>query len=660
MGYTGLRLKLATEGLSRTQAQMNEALEEPLEFHYGEAAAPVPNPTLAPAAVEAAPVPAPAAPVAMPTAPAAPQVAPTTAAAAPVASPAPTPLPAPAGAPPVGVPGGKRTENGYSFYLTPLDSDDWFYGNPDATVTVVKYADFECAFCQYFAQQAKPVMEKYKDRVRFVMKQYPMNPQCNPYMQGYDKHPNACHASLAAICAGRQGKFWEMHEKLYAVAPNLDPAANRRAAGELGLDLAAFDACLTDPATKTRIDRDIEIAKRAAIYGTPRTFVNGRLLTGANSAEALEYYIVKALENAPGFYSLQQAQAAPTEAPAQGTMVEARRSGGAFFIDSHEASVTTDGRALVLPGKVPAMVSFDEANSACQKAGKRLCTEEEWVSACTGQPALDDNTNGWFNDDTIEGNMYAYGPFYEVGHCHDEGEKSKAEPVATGSKPACRTATGVFDLTGNINEWVSTTSGKPSLMGGGASAGSGATCNRRTATFGSGYRNQTTGFRCCADQLVAQEAPEQDQLAAARKPEVGSPVPLFKAADSKGAQVDLAAFKGKVLVVNFFASWCGPCKKEFPVLVELHKDFGAKGLEIVSVGVDGMAQQSIDFAAQFQPTFAIVPDPESLLMGTYNVYSMPATFIVDREGIIRFKGDEFSPEVHLEKLKTTVRELVGG
>jgi protein-disulfide isomerase len=567
------------------------------------------------------------------------------------------------GGAPVGVPGGKRTENGYSFYLTPLDGDDWFYGNPEAAVTVVKYADFECSYCQYFAQQAKPVMEKYKDRVRFVMKQYPMNPGCNPYMEGYDKHPNACNAAFAAICAGRQGKFWEMHERLYAMAPGIDPEANRKAAADLGLDLGKYDACLTEGATRDRIARDIEIAKRAAIYGTPRTYVNGRLLTGANSAEALEYYIVKALENPASFSGGAAPQVVPQAAAAaseQAGMVKANRAGGEFYIDAFENSVTTAGVAVALAGKVPAMVSFDEAGAACQKAGKRLCTEEEWVSACAGQPAVDDNANGWFNDDTIEGNMYPYGPFYEVGFCYDEGDKARSEPTTAGSKPACRTASGIFDLAGNINEWVTTASGKASLMGGGSSAGSGATCNRRTSTFGAGYRNQTTGFRCCADQDTATKAPAADQLASARKPEVGAPLPLFKAKDAKGNEVDLASYKGKVLVVNFFASWCGPCKKEFPVLVELYKEFNAKGLEIVSVGVDGVAQQSVDFAAQFQPAFPIVPDPESVLMGTFNVYSMPATFIVDREGIIRFKGDEFSPEVHLEKLKTTVRELVGG
>jgi len=565
---------------------------------------------------------------------------------------------------PVGVPGGRLTEEGYEFYVTPLDGQDAFFGNPRAAITVVKYADFECAFCKYFADSIEPVMKKYSDRVRFAMKQFPMNPECNRYMAGYDKHPNACNAAKASICAGAQGKFWEMHDKLYDNAPRLDREANREAARELGLDVAAFDSCVDSTETEVRLQSDIAIARRAGINGTPRAYVQGRLVTGSNSGEALEYYIEKAIESPELFAGAGSARTAPagsadgTSDVQAGGMVQARTSKGVFHIDAFECAVTKGGKAVSREGVMPAMVSFEEAGLACQAVGKRLCTEEEWITACAGKPAVDDNNNGWYNDDAIEGSMYPYGAFYAPGACYVDAEKGKSFPTSTGAMAQCRTPTGLIDMVGNVSEWVSARDGKPSLMGGNASSGSGGTCNRRTATFGSGYRNQTTGFRCCGDAAVPGEPGAGEELAEADLAQIGTRPPGFSVEDSLGKLVDTNAMQGKVLLVNFFASWCGPCKKEFPVLVELYGQHHEQGLEIVAIGVDTLAKQSVDFAAQFQPPFPIVTDEESTLMGRYGVYSMPATFITDRSGLIRFKGDEFAPDVHIQRLKQAVAELL--
>lgn len=641
----GLRADSARQQVSK---QLTTLTEEPIVFHYDQVpqAAAAGQPGAVPAVAGQPVAAAPAAPVA----------------AAPVAAGAVAPQAAPAqpGAIPVGVPGGRLTEEGYQFYVTPLDAQDYVYGNPNAAVTVVKYADFECAFCKYFAQSMKPIMEKYKDKVRFVMKHFPMNPSCNRFMAGYDKHPNACNAAKAAICAGKQGKFWEMHDKLYENAPALAPEDNRRAAEAVGLDLAAYDACLADPATLARIQSDVEIGGRASIQGTPRAYVQGRLLTGSNSTDGLEYYIQKALESPNLFLAAPQAAQAPAAVPAAGSaaaMVQANRADGAFFIDAFEAARTQDGKAVAIAGVLPAMVSFDEAKAACEAAGKRLCSEEEWVSACAGQPAVDDNTNGWFNDDAIEGNMYPYGAFYDPSACHDSADKAKAFPVKTGEKSACKTPSGVFDLSGNIGEWVTTRSGKPGLMGGPASGGSGNTCNRRSSTFGTGYRNQTTGFRCCADSAVPPLQVTEEQLNKVELARVGAKLPAFTS-EAEGKPVSIDALTGKVVLVSFFASWCGPCKKEFPVLVELYQQYHDKGLEVIAVGVDNTASLSLDFAKQFNPPFPIVADEDSNLMGLYGVYSMPATFIADRTGVIRHKSDEFAFEVQIQKLREAVQALV--
>ncbi len=565
---------------------------------------------------------------------------------------APTP---PAG---VGVPSGKKTEDGYTFYLTPIDSEDYVYGPADAKVTVVKYSDFECPYCKYLALTMEPVKAKYKDKVRFIMKHFPMNPQCNRYMAGYDKHPNACNASVTGICAGRQGKFWEMHDKLYAAQPKLDPESNRGYASELGLDMAKYDQCVKDPTVLQRINKDIDLAVKAGINGAPRTYINGRLVTGSASTAILEYYIEKSLEHpeAQGAAAVAAVPMAPK--PDGSHMVAGKSATGSFFIDPYEASLTQDGKAVSMPGVEPALASWTEADAACKKAGKRLCTEEEWTSACTGTPPVDENKNNQFADDNVEGNMYPYGSFYEVGTCRDQEDKYKGKAGKTGSLEKCRTPAGVFDQAGNIGEWTGTTKETAGLMGGHNSSGERAACNQRSASFGIGNRNMTTGFRCCADSDVQQGKIDESKIAKADGEMVGKPVPAFTAKDTSGVDIDTKSWKGKVTLINFFASWCGPCKKEFPELVNLYKENKAKGFQIVSIGVDRESGKSLEFAKGFEATWSVIADAESELMGQFNVYSMPATFIIDRQGVVRFMDTGFKPEEQLEKLRSAVKGLL--
>jgi protein-disulfide isomerase/uncharacterized membrane protein len=565
---------------------------------------------------------------------------------------APTP---PAG---VGVPSGKKTEDGYTFYLTPIDSEDYVYGPADAKVTVVKYSDFECPYCKYLALTMEPVKAKYKDKVRFIMKHFPMNPQCNRYMAGYDKHPNACNASITGICAGRQGKFWEMHDKLYASQPKLDPESNRGYASELGLDMAKYDACVKDPSVLQRINKDIDLAVKAGINGAPRTYINGRLVTGSASTAILEYYIEKSLEHpeAQGAAAVAATPMAPK--PDGSHMVAGKSASGSFFIDPYEASLTQDGKAVSMPGVEPALASWTESDAACKKAGKRLCTEEEWTAACTGTSPVDENKNNQFADDNVEGNMYPYGSFYEVGTCRDQEDKYKGKAGKTGSLEKCRTPAGVFDQAGNIGEWTGTTKETAGLMGGHNSSGERAACNQRSASFGIGNRNMTTGFRCCADTDVQQGKIDESKIAKTDGELIGKPVPAFNVKDTSGADIDTKSWKGKVTLINFFASWCGPCKKEFPELVNLYKENKAKGFQIVSIGVDRESGKSLEFAKGFEATWSVIADAESELMGEFNVYSMPATFIIDRQGVVRFMDTGFKPEEQLEKLRSAVKSLL--
>jgi protein-disulfide isomerase len=111
------------------------------------------------------------------------------------------------------------------------------------------------------------VLEKYPNDVKLVVKHFPLP------MHGYAKK-----AAIAALAAGKQGKFWEIHEKLFANQKNLSDAKVEAIAGELGLNMEQFNRDLKDPVIASLIDRDMNNASQANVRGTPTIFVNGKLL----------------------------------------------------------------------------------------------------------------------------------------------------------------------------------------------------------------------------------------------------------------------------------------------------------------------------------------------------------------------------------------------
>ena len=563
-------------------------------------------------------------------------------------------------------PFGQKTKDGWTNFDIPLDPpNEHWAGNPNAAVTVVKFADFQCQYCKFLAKSMDPLKKEFGDKVRFVMRHFPMNGKCNAPMRDYDKHPFACEASYAGHCAGMQGKFWEMHDKLYDNQNDLEPENLRAYASEVGLDVNAFDRCMADDSTREAIAQDIKVAYKAQIHGTPRTYVNGRLVMGSASTNVLKYHLTRAIKEAGAGAAPSTAMPAKKAAPAVApksdgrSMVAIKNGTKSFWIDPYEQVITTSGKAQNAPGQPPSQVSWYDAKGACAKAGKRLCSEQEWITACAGEPAVDNNNNRWFSDDDLEGNMYPYGAYHSAGACHDQGDKYTGRPVASGSKPRCRTPAGVFDLTGNIGEWVNSEENRATLMGGQNSSGEGARCNARSYGSGVGRRNHTTGFRCCADSNVRQ-ASAVATADIVRQPTslMGQPVPRLQTKSTDGKVIDTSKFRGKVTLINFFASWCGPCKKEFPFLVNFQKTLGPKGFQIVAFGTDGSEQRSVDFAKQYDPNFAIVADTKSKASGVFGVHSMPATFLVDRKGVIRYLHTGFKPEEDAAPLKRAIEKLL--
>ena len=143
---------------------------------------------------------------------------------------------------------------------------------------------------------------------------------------------------------------------------------------------------------------------------------------------------------------------------------------------------------------------------------------------------------------------------------------------------------------------------------------------------------------------------------------VGSVAPPITAVtlDSTARARTLADYKGKVIVLNVWATWCEPCRVEMPSLEKLYEQFGQKGLAIVAVSVDdaGTAPLIRAFVKEYHLTFEVLHDPTQRTKSTYQITGFPETFVIGREGIIRKKvigAADWSSEAN----RALIRELLG-
>jgi protein-disulfide isomerase len=154
-------------------------------------------------------------------------------------------------------------------------------GAKDSKVKFVVFSDFQCPYCKAFHETMVKIISEYKDRVLFAYKYDPL-----------DMHPQASNAALAAACAGEQGKFWEMADKLYASQEDwgkTEGVARFKAyAPALGLKTADFNKCLDDAKYKDKIEADIKEAEDFGVSGTPAFFVNDQFSAGMVAAEELK------------------------------------------------------------------------------------------------------------------------------------------------------------------------------------------------------------------------------------------------------------------------------------------------------------------------------------------------------------------------------------
>jgi protein-disulfide isomerase len=140
-------------------------------------------------------------------------------------------------------------------------------GSPDAVVTIVEWADFECPFCRAFYSVLDEMVRKYPSQVRLVYKFYPLQ-----------AHPHGEIAARAAVAALNQGKFWEMHHMLFENQEHLEQSDLEKYAKTIGLDLGKFRSDFGSKELGERIEKDKKQAEELGLDGTPFLFINGRLV----------------------------------------------------------------------------------------------------------------------------------------------------------------------------------------------------------------------------------------------------------------------------------------------------------------------------------------------------------------------------------------------
>jgi len=138
-----------------------------------------------------------------------------------------------------------------------------------------------------------------------------------------------------------------------------------------------------------------------------------------------------------------------------------------------------------------------------------------------------------------------------------------------------------------------------------------------------------------------------------------SMAPTFTLPSRSGDTVSLAQLKGKVVMLNFWASWCGPCRQEMPLLEQMHKRYSALGFTLVGVNVDANSKDAEEWLSNTPVSFPVLFDRESKVSAMYDVKAMPSTVFIDRKGNVRalHKGYKAGDEgEYLNQIRALLKE----
>lgn len=163
------------------------------------------------------------------------------------------------------------------------------FGPKDAKVTLVEFSDFQCPYCSRAATAMHELKKKYGDKVHFVFRQFPLS-----------FHQNAHISAQASLAAHAQGKFWELHDKMFENQQKLDRASLEGYAKGIGLEMNAFKKALDDGTYKGTVDAEMKLGEEVAVDGTPTMFLNGARVTNPTDVAEISKEIDAALQKSQG------------------------------------------------------------------------------------------------------------------------------------------------------------------------------------------------------------------------------------------------------------------------------------------------------------------------------------------------------------------------
>ena len=143
----------------------------------------------------------------------------------------------------------------------------------------------------------------------------------------------------------------------------------------------------------------------------------------------------------------------------------------------------------------------------------------------------------------------------------------------------------------------------------------------------------------------------------ARAGDVSGPAAAFRLKNRAGGEMSLGSLKGKVVLINFWATWCGPCRKEMPLLEQIQKKYAPLGFTMLGVNVEEDTRLMDTFLKDVPVTFPVLLDPANGVSKLYDVSAMPSTVIVDRKGNVRFIHQGYKPGDE-NKYQDLIRQLI--
>jgi protein-disulfide isomerase len=161
-------------------------------------------------------------------------------------------------------------------------------GPPNASITLVEFSDFQCPYCYQAVKHLQAVMKAYPTQVKLIFKQFPL-----------DNHSQAAYAAAAALAAHKQGKFWPVHDAMFAQHGRLSQEIIQKIAADAGLNMKQFNADVASAEVRKAVDKDRDDGETAGVDSTPTLFVNGQHYNGSITMAALKPILEGELKKHP-------------------------------------------------------------------------------------------------------------------------------------------------------------------------------------------------------------------------------------------------------------------------------------------------------------------------------------------------------------------------